>query len=112
MATEQLELGYDNTASGGTLVLLQGTYTGSRMGNDDRGNRGGSNGLRKALTVECTEGHVCLFDGEEDHRCLTIMFVDEPEFVTLKRITVANGKTVDPTPVSYLYLSDNIYLLD
>ena len=65
-------------------MVTGGTYTGTRMG---------STGIEKALTVECViGGDECVIDGQDNHRCLSIIDVDGAgEQVTIKRIKVTNG---------------------
>ena len=80
-----LEVWYDIIEERGTLMVTEGTYTGSRMGKY-------SHGIRKSMKLECLFGDECVVDGQDDHRCLNIRDVNGAgERVTIKRIKVING---------------------
>ena len=84
-----MRTGFENTPAGGTVTFTEGTYTGTRMGDNTWG---GSDGIRKAATMECVLGDECVVDGQDDHRCLYIRYVNGAgERVTIKRIKVING---------------------
>ena len=87
---DQMRTGFDNTPAGGTVTFTEGTYTGTRMGSSTSS----SDGIRKAATMECVLGDECVVDGQDDHRCLYIGYVNGAgERVTIKRIKLINGNT-------------------
>ena len=80
-----LEMLFDLIEEGGTLMITEGTYTGSKMGNINEG-------IKKSATMECLLGDNCVIDGQDHHRCLYIWDVNGAgERVTIKRIKVMNG---------------------
>ena len=81
---QRIEAVYDIIEEGGTLIVSEGTYTGSKMGYQ-------YHGIRKSLKFECLLGDKCVVDGQDDHRCLYIMYVDGAGEVTIKRIKLING---------------------
>ena len=67
VTTANLASGYANTPTGGTLELTAGTY-GGVMRNDD-GGVGVGVYFEKEVSFVCTADiHVCILDGEDDHR--------------------------------------------
>ena len=84
-----LEVWYDIIEEGGTLMVTEGTYTGSKMGDVD-------DGIKKSMKMECLLGDECVVDGKDDHRCLNINGVDGAgKRVTIKRIKLINGNAGD-----------------
>ena len=66
-------------------MVTEGTYTGSKMGSFNYG-------IWKSMQLECVLGDECVIDGQEDHRCLYIQYVNGArERVTIMRIKVING---------------------
>ena len=82
MSTEDVELAYENASAGSIVLLTTGTYTGTEMGST-----GG--GIRKPVNLQCIHNvDSCVFDGEDDRRCLYVYEVDD---VTIKLITFTSG---------------------
>ena len=80
-----LEASYDIIEDGGTLMVTEGTYTGSKMGSFNYA-------IEKSMKMECVLVEECVVDGQDVHRCLYIRDVNGAgERVTIKRIKLING---------------------
>ena len=84
-----LEAVYDKIDEGGTLMVTEGIYTGSKMGSFNYG-------ITKSMKLECLLRYECVVDGQDHHRCLYIEGVNGAgERVTIKRIKLINGNAGD-----------------
>ena len=80
-----LEVWYDIIEEGDTLIVTEGTYTESKMGDVYYG-------IKKSIKLECLLGDECVVDGQGNHRCLNIMSLNGAGvIVTIKRIKLING---------------------